>query len=68
VASKPRPQGREPAGHRDPVSASAQGCSDLDPALDAGIDWIGLSFVQRPEDLAEVKKIARGRAAVMAKI
>ena len=42
--------------------------SDLDAALDAGIDWIGLSFVQRPEDIAEAKKITRGRAAVMAKI
>jgi pyruvate kinase len=42
--------------------------SDLDAALDAGIDWVGLSFIQRPEDVAETKKIARGRAAVMAKI
>jgi pyruvate kinase len=42
--------------------------SDLDAALDAGIDWVGLSFVQRPDDIAEAKKIARGRAAVMAKI
>ncbi|MCP4379921.1 MAG: pyruvate kinase [Hyphomicrobiales bacterium] len=42
--------------------------SDLEAALDAGVDWIALSFVQRPEDLAEVKKIARGQAAVMAKI
>src|SRR6187401_3433887 len=42
--------------------------SDLDAALDTGIDWIGLSFVQRPEDIAEAKKITRGRAAVMAKI
>jgi pyruvate kinase len=42
--------------------------SDLDAALDAGADWIGLSFIQRPEDIAEAKKIARGRAAVMAKI
>jgi pyruvate kinase len=42
--------------------------SDLDAALDAGIDWIGLSFVQRPDDVAEAKKIARGRAAVMVKI
>ena len=37
--------------------------SDLDAALDAGIDWIGLSFVQRPDDIAEAKKITRGRAA-----
>jgi pyruvate kinase len=42
--------------------------SDLEAGLDAGIDWVGLSFVQRPDDIAEAKKIARGRAAVMAKI
>jgi pyruvate kinase len=42
--------------------------SDLDAALDAGIDWIALSFIQRPDDIAEAKKITRGRAAVMAKI
>jgi pyruvate kinase len=42
--------------------------SDLEAALNAGADWIALSFVQRAEDLAEVKKIARGRAAVLAKI
>lgn len=42
--------------------------SDLDAALDAGIDWVGLSFIQRPDDIAEAKKITRGRAAVMAKI
>jgi pyruvate kinase len=42
--------------------------TDLEAALDAGIDWVGLSFIQRPEDIAEAKKIAAGRAAVMAKI
>jgi pyruvate kinase len=42
--------------------------SDLDAALDTGIDWVALSFIQRPEDIAEAKKITRGRAAVMAKI
>jgi pyruvate kinase len=42
--------------------------SDLEAALDAGVDWVALSFVQRPEDIAEAKKIARGRAAVMAKM
>ena len=36
--------------------------------VDTGIDWIALSFVQRPEDVAEVRKIARGRALVMSKI
>jgi len=42
--------------------------SDLEAGLDAGIDWVGLSFIQRPEDIAEAKKITRGRATVMAKI
>jgi pyruvate kinase len=42
--------------------------SDLEAALDAGTDWVALSFIQRPEDIAEAKKITRGRAALMAKI
>ncbi len=42
--------------------------SDLEACLDAGVDWVALSFIQRPEDIAEAKKITRGRAAVMAKI
>jgi len=42
--------------------------SDLEAALDAGVDWIALSFVQRPEDVAEVRKVARGRALVMSKL
>jgi pyruvate kinase len=42
--------------------------SDLEAALDAGVDWVALSFIQRPEDIAEAKKITRGRASVMAKI
>jgi pyruvate kinase len=42
--------------------------SDLDAGLNEGVDWVAVSFVQRPDDIAEVKKIARGRALVMAKI
>jgi pyruvate kinase len=42
--------------------------SDLTAALEAGVDWIALSFVQRPDDVAEVRKIARGRALVMSKL
>ncbi|MCV0394507.1 MAG: pyruvate kinase [Rhizobiaceae bacterium] len=41
---------------------------DLDAVLATGVDWIALSFIQRPEDLAEARKIARGRAAIMSKI
>lgn len=42
--------------------------SDLDAVLEANVDWVALSFVQRPEDLAEARKIARGRALILAKI
>ena len=41
---------------------------DLDFALELGVDWVALSFVQRPEDVAEIKKIVSGRAGVMSKI
>ena len=42
--------------------------ADVDFALSLGVSWIALSFVQRAEDVAEAKKLARGRANVMAKI
>lgn len=42
--------------------------SDLNFALDQGVDWIALSFVQRPEDLAEARRLIGGRAALLAKI
>jgi pyruvate kinase len=52
-----------------PVSAmTAKDRSDLDAALNEGVDWVAVSFVQRPDDVAEVKKIVRGRAFVLAKI
>lgn len=41
---------------------------DLEAALEAKVDWIALSFIQRPEDLAEVRKVTRGRAGILAKI
>lgn len=41
---------------------------DLIFALDQGVDFIGLSFVQRPEDVAEARDIARGRAWIVSKI
>lgn len=42
--------------------------SDVEFALSLGVDWIALSFVQREDDIAEAAKLARGRAAIMAKI
>ncbi|HYA71749.1 MAG TPA: pyruvate kinase [Roseiarcus sp.] len=42
--------------------------ADLAAALDEDVDWIALSFVQRPEDVIEAKKIVGDRALVLAKI
>ncbi|MBT5941428.1 MAG: pyruvate kinase [Rhodospirillaceae bacterium] len=42
--------------------------NDLQFALDIGVDWIALSFVQRPEDVAEARGLIRGRAGVLAKM
>jgi pyruvate kinase len=52
-----------------PLSAlSAKDADDLKAVLEAGVNWVAVSFVQRPEDVATVKEIARGRANIMAKI
>ena len=42
--------------------------SDLAFALEQGADWIAMSFVQRPEDVAEGRKLIGGKAALLAKI
>ncbi|KPP84058.1 MAG: pyruvate kinase Pyk [Rhodobacteraceae bacterium HLUCCA08] len=41
---------------------------DLEFVCDLGVDWLALSFVQRPADMEEARALARGRAAVLAKI
>jgi pyruvate kinase len=41
---------------------------DLAFALEQGADWIALSFVQRPEDVAEARRLIGGKAALLAKI
>ncbi|WP_375291436.1 pyruvate kinase [Qipengyuania sp.] len=41
---------------------------DLAFAMSQNVDWIGLSFVQRPEDLAEARRLMGGRGALCAKI
>jgi pyruvate kinase len=52
-----------------PVSAmTSKDRADLEAAVETGIDWVALSFVQRAEDVVEAKRLIRGRAAVMAKI
>ena len=52
-----------------PVSAlTAKDRADLAFALDLGVDWVALSFVQRPEDIDEVRALTGTRARVMAKL
>ncbi len=41
---------------------------DLAFAIQHEADWIGLSFVQRPEDVAEARRLMGGHGALMAKI
>jgi len=41
---------------------------DLAFALDLGVEWVALSFVQRAEDVAEARRLIAGRAAVMVKL
>lgn len=52
-----------------PVSSiTGKDRADLEAGLEAGADWVAISFVQRPEDVAEVKKLTQGRALVLSKI
>jgi pyruvate kinase len=52
-----------------PLAAlTAKDRADLAFALRIGVDWVALSFVQRPADMAELRQLVQGKAAVMAKI
>lgn len=52
-----------------PVSAlTPKDREDLAFALRIGVDWVALSFVQKAEDMAELRRLVAGRAACMAKI
>ena len=52
-----------------PIPAlTAKDRKDLAFAVEQGVDWIGLSFVQRPEDLAEARKLMAPGIGLCAKI
>ena len=36
--------------------------------MSLGVDWVALSFVQRPEDLVEARRLIAGRAGLMTKL
>ena len=52
-----------------PISAlTKKDLSDLQTALELEADWIALSFVQRPKDLIEARKIIGNKAGIITKI
>jgi pyruvate kinase len=52
-----------------PISAlTPKDRSDLAFGLGLGVDWVALSFVQRPEDVAEGRKLIGGQAALLSKL
>ena len=52
-----------------PVSAlTEKDRGDLAFAVPLGVDWVALSFVQRPEDLDEVRALAAGPVYLVAKL
>ncbi len=52
-----------------PISAlTEKDHKDLAFGLEIGVDWVALSFVQRPEDIVEVKSIIGNQASVIAKL
>ena len=52
-----------------PIPAlTAKDREDLAFVLEHGIEYVGLSFVQRPEDVAEARELTGGRAWLMVKM
>ena len=52
-----------------PGSLGEKDRADLNAALANGqVDWLALSFVQRPQDIMDMREIVRGHMAIMAKI
>jgi pyruvate kinase len=52
-----------------PLAAlSEKDLKDLEFVCDLGVDWLALSFVQRPEDVLQAKDLVKGRAFIVSKI
>lgn len=52
-----------------PLAAlSAKDKKDLEFVCRLGVDWLALSFVQRPADVGEARALAQGRAKILSKI
>ncbi|WP_409361175.1 pyruvate kinase [Bartonella heixiaziensis] len=42
--------------------------ADLYAVLEQPVDWVALSFIQRPEDILEVRQLTKNKVSLMAKI
>ncbi|WP_208435350.1 pyruvate kinase [Bartonella phoceensis] len=42
--------------------------ADLQALLQQPVDWVALSFIQRPEDILELRQLTKNKVALMAKI
>ena len=52
-----------------PISAlTTKDRQDLEFGLSLGVDWVALSFVQRPEDVDEVRALVKDQASIMTKL
>jgi len=52
-----------------PLSAmTSKDRTDLAYGLELGVDWVALSFVQRPEDVMEAKAIIQDQAGIVVKL
>lgn len=52
-----------------PISAlTEKDRDDMEFALNLGVDWISLSFVQKAKDVAEAREIINGRALIISKL
>lgn len=52
-----------------PISAmTMKDRKDLEFGLSQGVDWVALSFVQRPEDITDAQMLIQGKAKIIAKL
>ncbi len=57
-----------PAVNLKAPSLTEKDLADLDFALDVGVEYVGLSFVRKPDDIIDLKRRVGGAALVVAKI
>ncbi len=57
-----------PGANLSTPSLTDRDLDDLDFALEAGVEYVGLSFVRRSADIEELKERVAGRALVVAKV